>query len=486
MQPLVGLTDLDETLIESVINDRTVPIRDVERCYRDEYGRDVRRDLASFLGRNQARGLLATMEERRRAEMGGTCLQQAIDKVTDRRDKPVSALDLETKHATSTNNRLEPLVGRDVADALFADIDAAKSSVHILNLEFMPGVLTDALTEKLIDKHEAGVKVRVLTDQVGARQIYSGNRKLLSRIKAAGIEVHTNATIPNGLEHRKLFIVDGAKAYVGGWCLRDESVMPSGVDTSEREHACLPIRKEGCAEFHDYMLRATGDVVNQLQVEFCLGWRWHYGELDANMDDQTFRSTYFPPAPARRGAKVRVARAIPGVSNDVMSSMTETMKRAETTLDVEVAYALRPEFFDVLCERAKAGVQVRLLVPGEPDNESYDYTLKSHYAEMLAAGVEIWHHRGYNHGKVVVADQRHVWLGSSNPEVVFSAPHYTPSNAFDTALVVNDPKVGRAVHETICARDFTDDRAERIFAPPQLNPWQRVKQFAFSTVFGML
>lgn len=493
---MIDMTDLDEALIDDALDSKLAPIGDVDRCYADEFQRDLRRDLSAFLGTDQGLRALAKIDATRRAALGGSWLATAMDKVIDRRDRPVSALDLRTIHQPTYNNAVQPFVDAEVATlGLFPDLRRAKSSIHILNLELEPGIVTDTLVDLLIAKHDSGVKVRLMTDALGARQFYWGHTKAVRRLRNAGIEVLVNKTLPNGLEHRKIFVVDGKRGYVGGWCLRDQSVFSHAAKSQRDADAkvqgptgCLPDPGREPAEFHDFMLGFEGDAVRQLQCEFCLGWRYQGGELDADMSPSAFKSKYFPTTTTAPGnACATVVQSVPGVVNDVTPAMLDVIRRATKTLDVQVAYLQRDDVVEAMCDRATAGVQVRLLVPGEPDNESYWMCLKSFYPQMLEAGVQIWHFNGYNHGKVVVADKRHVWMGTSNPEVVFSAPRrLSPSNAFDTAVVIDDRKVGEAVHEAICVKDFREPVATRITTMPPESWYGRAKRFVFSTMYGLL
>ncbi len=495
MQPLLDMTDADDALVSSVLDAKDLRLSEVDRCYRDEFQRDLRGDLATYFSTERGLAALGKVDDRRRRELGGRWLKAAVDKVIDRRDRPVSVLDLRTIHKPTFNNEVTPIVDGEVASAhLFPDLRNAKSSIHILNLELEPGIVSDKLIDMLIAKHDSGVTVRVMTDAMGARQMFRGHAALVRRLRNAGIEVLVNKTIPNGLEHRKLFVIDGETAYMGGWCFRDQSVyskaelqrrMASGPELGPT--GCLPAHGDEPAEYHDFMLKFRGDAVRQLQTEFCLGWRYQGGELDAAMNPKDFKATYFPTTAKAPGTSaVDVVQSVPGVINQVTTAMLDVMKRAEHTLDVEVAYLQRDDVVDVLCDKARAGVQVRLLVPGEPDNESYWQCLKNFYPRMLEAGVQIWHFNGYNHGKVALADKRHVWIGTSNPEVVFSAPRWRVSNAFDTGVVVDDPKVGADVHQTICERDFREPTATRVTEMPPESWWGRTKRFVFSTFYGML
>lgn len=145
--------------------------------------------------------------------------------------------------------------------ALFEDIRSARTEINIQYYIIQPDALGTRLRDELTAKALEGVKVRLLYDEVGSKRI---SRHFLQELRAAGGEVEVffpsvlkplNFRI-NNRNHRKLCIIDGRIAYIGGFNVGDEYL---GLD-----------KKFGY--WRDTHLRITGNAVNHIQGRFVLDW----------------------------------------------------------------------------------------------------------------------------------------------------------------------------------------------------------------------
>ena len=180
--------------------------------------------------------------------------------------------------AWSTAATIEPWPeGANFFPRIFADIEAARSSVHILMFGWREGDVGKRLAALLERKLAQGVQVRVIVDGYGSRP-YAEARAMFTGLAGAGAQIVINDEFPldrDGLfpddqtldwrqdevgraDHRKLYVIDGAIAWTGGAGIEDH------------------FENGG---FHDVMVRVTGDVVRQAQAAFLTSFRGHGGPL---------------------------------------------------------------------------------------------------------------------------------------------------------------------------------------------------------------
>src|SRR4051812_7041534 len=190
--------------------------------------------------------------------------------------------DAALEFAPTTAATIEPWVeGVNFFPRIFADVEAARSSVHILMFGWREGETGMRMTDLLERKLAEGVEVRVIIDGFGSKP-YKEARAMFTRLAAAGGQIVVNDLFPpdrNGLfpdnqridwrpdelgraDHRKLYVVDGAVAWTGG----------AGIEDHFRT-----------GEFHDVMVRVTGNVVRQAQAAFVSSFRGHGGPLPGDL-----------------------------------------------------------------------------------------------------------------------------------------------------------------------------------------------------------
>ena len=346
--------------------------------------------------------------------------------------------------AWSTAAAIEPHVeGVEFFPRIFADVEAATSSVHILMFGWREGAVGTRMAALLERKLAEGVQVRVIVDRFGSRP-YAAARAMFTGLAAAGAEIAVGDFSPlarHGLypdrqrlawrrgafgrvDHRKLYVVDGAVAWIGGAGLEDH------------------FENGG---FHDVMVRVTGDVVRQAQAAFLTSFRGGGGPLPDDL------SGLFPE-PADAGATpVALAQVIPGRSVAASQAIREQIDAARDRLDLVNAYLTDPDAIGRIVEAARRGVKVRVLVSETSNNAQATAALRHRYTELAAAGVEVWELPGtVVHAKVVVADEvvsfgtvnLDAWALYRNSEIMMIAR--SPEAATLLAERLFEPDIARA------------------------------------------
>ena len=306
--------------------------------------------------------------------------------------------DAALEFAWSTAATIEPWAeGANFFPRILADVEAARSSVHILMFGWREGEIgmrTAALLErKLAD----GVEVRVIVDALGSRP-YGKARGMFTRLAAAGAQIVVNDMFPpdrDGLfpdgqhldwrfdelgraDHRKLYVVDGAVAWTGG----------AGIEDHFHDGG-----------FHDVMVRVTGDVVRQAQAAFLTSFNGHGGPIPTDLP------ALFPE-PADSGATpIALAQVIPGGFVAASQAIGEQIDGARERLDVMNPYLTDRELIERILAAARRGVRVRIVVSQKSNNPQATAALRYRYADLLEAGAEVWElPSAVVHAKVVVAD----------------------------------------------------------------------------------
>jgi cardiolipin synthase A/B len=310
----------------------------------------------------------------------------------------IGAHDAAFDFAWSTAATIEPLVeGKTFFPRIFAEVEAARSSVHILMFGWREGEVGQEMAALLKRKLAEGVEVRVIVDRFGSRP-YEEAREMYTGLAAAGAQIVVNDEFPldrDGLfpddqhvdwrqdevgraDHRKLYVIDGQIAWTGG----------AGIEDHFEDGG-----------FHDVMVRVTGDVVRQAQAAFLTSFRGHDGPLPDDL------SRYFPEPSEAGSTPIALAQVIPGGFVAATQAVREQIDGARERLDVMNPYLTDRDMIERILAAARRGVKVRLVVSETSNNPPATAALEHHYGELIAAGVEIWELPGtVVHAKVVVAD----------------------------------------------------------------------------------
>ncbi len=300
--------------------------------------------------------------------------------------------------AWSTAATIEPLVeGVNFFPRIFADVEAARSSIHILMFGWREGEVGMRMAALLERKLAEGVEVRAIVDGFGSRP-YEQAREMFTRLARAGAQIVVNDLFPpdrDGLfpdgqridwrqdevgraDHRKLYVVDGAIAWTGGAGIEDH------------------FENGG---FHDVMVRVTGDVVRQAQAAFLTSFKGHGGPLPRDL------SEHFPEPSDRGSTPIALAQVIPGGFVAASQAIREQMGAARERLDVMNPYLTDRDILQRMLAAAARGVKVRVVVSEISNNAQATAVTKHWYGKLREAGVEVWELPGtVVHAKVVVAD----------------------------------------------------------------------------------
>jgi cardiolipin synthase A/B len=284
--------------------------------------------------------------------------------------------------------------------AMFEAIAAARDHIHMETYIIEDDEVGRRFADALIAARAKGVRVALIYDGVGSIRTPAA---FFKRLEEAGVEVAAFNTVnPNHRDHRKILVVDGRIAFVGG-------VNISGVYSKGGSSRSAPNSAESL-RWRDTHLRIEGPVVAEFQKLFLATWDKQESQPLA------VRQSY--PAPASPGREV--VRAIGSSPDEAYSLLYATMLSAIASAETDVyltnAYFVPdPQFMAALTDAARRGVDVRLVLPAKTDSWLVFNASRAHFGELLAAGVKIYQRRdAMLHAKTAVVDG--VWsnVGSFN------------------------------------------------------------------------
>jgi len=303
----------------------------------------------------------------------------------------------------SSGNRVELLVdGPAVYPAMEQAIRQARHHVHLLFYTWSPDETGRRFRDLVAEKARQGVQVRLLYDAVGSAT--TPNRFMRPLSEAGGKVAVFHPTkffrrLPhfNFRNHRKLVLVDGEVAFVGGLNIAD----------------CY------AHDWHDLAVELRGPVFDQLQEVFLDDW---FDATEENLVDPSYFGRWAdPPSPPREdGADCAVVASGPHMEYNIYRdafflAITQARRRIWITTpyfipDIALQTALRTAVY--------RGVDVKLLVPGRSDAPPVQWAGRSYFPSLLEAGVEIYEYQPeILHAKDVVFDDDVSVVGSANMDI---------------------------------------------------------------------
>jgi cardiolipin synthase A/B len=293
--------------------------------------------------------------------------------------------------------------GTQFLEDLLQEIDGAKSSIAVTNYIWHKGRMTNAIFEALTLKARQGIEVRVLLDGLGSLQT---TRRNISELRRAGGKVKTFRPIKlstltriNKPSHARAIIIDGKVAYTGGLAFKDGWLAD--------EH--------GEEEWHDLMFKLSGFGARAVQNIFASLWRNTHGEILAG--EQFYPPLTLAPTESENRLVYLLHAPAPDLDKDLVQLLWLSIVSARSHILIETPYLVPdPELLSALKERARAGVRVEIIVPGQLIDAKYvKAATLSYYQELLEAGVKIFEYRPAKlHTKIMVIDGTWSIIGSAN------------------------------------------------------------------------
>ena len=208
----------------------------------------------------------------------------------------------------------------------------------------------------------------------------------------------------NYRNHRKIVVIDGTIAYLGGMNIGDEYLSKNPKFTPWR----------------DAHLRVTGGVVQLLQLRFFKDYAAviedvsDLNEVESNIE-RYFRSVSLD----EDETFMQLVCDGPDQKTDHMrAAYIKLIMTAKKSIWIQSPYFIPDsEFLHVLKIAAHSGIDVKIMIPVIPDNHFVHRTTTSYIKELLEAGIEVYFYEGFLHSKIIIIDQEMATVGSVNMDV---------------------------------------------------------------------
>ena len=300
--------------------------------------------------------------------------------------------------------------------AMFAAIRKATDHINMESYIIDDDEVGRQFADLLIEKQNAGVQVNVIYDSIGG---IGTPKAFFDRLTAAGIAVlEFNPVNPfagktpwliNNRDHRKLLIVDGQTAFIGGINISSVNSAGSARLSGSATRQSTPTHANATA-WRDTHAQIEGPVVGELQQLFMQTWAKQRGP-------QLVPRKYFPELKPQGN---EIVRAIGSTPDDPYSliylTLISAIGNAERQVYLTNAYFVPdPQLRKALTDAAARGVDVRLLLPSHSDSGLVFHAGRGHYSSLLDGGVKIYERHGrLLHSKTAVIDGVWSTIGSSN------------------------------------------------------------------------
>lgn len=332
-------------------------------------------------------------------------------------------------------NAVELLVdGPRTFDAMFAAIERATDTVRLETYIFEDDALGQRMADLLMRKRREQVGVRVLYDSVGS---IGTPAAFFDRLAEAGVAVCAFNPVapserrprfrrapdrydlddgddarasPNQRDHRKILVVDGATAFTGG--INVSAVYASSPGSARRREA-QDKRSDGWRDTH---VAIAGPAAAEFGALF--DDTWSQQDCDGRgRGDRQPAPRQAGPAPPAGDETVRVlASTAREPDNPLFDELIAALAGARHGVKITMGYFVPdPQLTRLLCDLARRGVAVELILPGFSDFAVVWHAGRARYAELLEAGVRIHERRdALLHAKTAVIDDAWSLVGSAN------------------------------------------------------------------------
>lgn len=292
--------------------------------------------------------------------------------------------------------------GSDTFTAIKEEIKKAETFIHMEYYTFRSDELGTSIIELLVEKAKEGVEVRVLYDSIGSHNLSRASKNAL---RAAGAKVQQFLPIKYGFfnqtvnfrNHRKIIVIDGKSAFVGGLNIGDEYA----GDYNNMRY------------WRDTHLLVKGEIISAVHGVFLMDWEYMSGE---NLQLDKYLEKY--EVEGDGGAQV-----VPSGPDTKRNAMSDLYFGLITTAQERIWIAT-PYFVPnkalrtALSIAAMRGVEVKLIVPEISDGFLTQYATRSYFSELLDYGVDIYmYQRGFLHQKIMIIDEDIATIGTANMDM---------------------------------------------------------------------
>lgn len=293
--------------------------------------------------------------------------------------------------------------GHELFKSLFHALKKAKNSINIEYYMFRDDKLGQIFKELLIEKAHEGVKIYIVYDDMGC---FGNHPSFFNDLREAGIEVSCffRSYIPfikrrtNYRNHRKIIIIDGMTAYLGGFNIGTEY---------------LGLKKK-FGYWRDTHLKIQGSSASLINLQFLLDCRFATGH------DLSLAMPYMPFSKAAGKIGMQIVSSGPDSRYaSIYNGFIKMIHSARHSIYIQTPYFIPDEgIMTALKLAVLSGVDVRIMIPNKPDHIFVYWATYSHVGELIETGARIYtYENGFLHAKTIVIDEEICSVGTANFDI---------------------------------------------------------------------
>ena len=328
---------------------------------------------------------------------------QLIEEKVGYQSKIYRYLNYSKSSPPSLNNEVKLLINGEQKFPEFLNV--LRNANHHIHLEyyiFDTDELGNEIIQILIDKAEEGIEVRVTTDDFGSPEL---NKKAAHIFKDTKVKYRTFLPVrfnslanSNFRNHRKILIVDGDIAFVGGI-----NISSKYINSNDKSKLY----------WRDTSVMIKGDAVNILQLRFWMDWKMAEGD-DYNVNSYEYVKIHDKIA---NGAIVSFGFTSPGAKiQSAMESMILAISLAKKKIRIATPYFIpSDEFKNALLIASNSGIEVELIIPKKGDSLIVQEASFSYTKKLMERGIKIFRYeKGFIHAKTITIDDDIAFVGTVN------------------------------------------------------------------------
>ena len=411
--------------------------------------------LYFFFGKNRFKGYIAARREGNKelshiVEELSAHAEQYICSAPEKNKEQDVITQLTTMPFTQQNTSKLLINGEQTFESMFNAINQAKDYILLEFYIVRDDVIGNKFSQLLLKKRAEGVRIYFLYDDVGSANLSSS---YINKLEHAGIQIRSFNTVSkrrkrfqiNFRNHRKILIIDGHTGYIGGLNIGDEYLGNAPK----------------LSPWRDTHAKLMGPSVLVLQVSFIEDWYWSANTVpQLNWKPQAYTAT--PPANRSSNAEVDGSvLVVPTSAADKFDTcelfFLNCINHAQDRLWIASPYFVPDvQIMSALQLAALRGVDVRIMIPENPDHKLVYYAAYSYLELACQSGIKIYRYKtGFMHQKVMLVDHRYACVGTAN--IDNRSMHL---NFEITALVCNEQFISDV--DTMLSNDLINCRQAKV------------------------
>lgn len=357
--------------------------------------------------------------------------------------------------------------GYDLFNRMIEEIKKAKRYIFLEYFIVASGEMLDELISGLEEASSRGVEIKFIYDYVGCNVPKVLSKKDLNRLKSIpNCEIASynppGITLNLGInyrDHRKILLIDGECAFVGGINIADEYIH----------------KKEKYGFWRDNGMMITGDACYNYLLLFAKNW---YMSTNNKLNIEKYKNQVVYPK--EEGYIFAFGDGPHNKLNPTYDLFLKMIENAKKSIYISTPYLIIDNvFLNVLANQAKSGVEVVFLVPEIADKKLVYIMTENNFAKILNSGGKIYKFKGgFNHAKTLIIDSEYAVVGTVNIDYRSMFLHFECCNLLMKTKEIKTIK--KDFEDTLLVSNEVDLNLNK-----KRNPFKKILSF-FLSIFGPL